>query len=180
MNAPRIAWVSSMTSSLTRVVASAMVPVKQWYSGLQAREQFLVSRGAVAAIALLLVGGLLQLHAAVSKAQAAVVRKQDDLAYIISHLGELQGANGTSPDLSSPLASIVERTANDSGLGEQLKSNQPEGDNSLRVKFEGASFDSLVLWVSSLQQEQGIQVQSATFDRAAVGTVVATLVLARQ
>ena len=74
MNAPRIAWVSSMTSSLTRVVASAMVPVKQWYSGLQAREQFLVSRGAVAATALLLVGGLLQLHAAVSKAQAAVVR----------------------------------------------------------------------------------------------------------
>jgi type II secretory pathway component PulM len=47
------------------------------------------------------------------------------------------------------------------------------------VKFEGASFDTLVLWVSSLQQEQGIQVQSATIDRAAVGTVVATLVLAR-
>jgi type II secretory pathway component PulM len=176
MNARRIAVVSS----IARVMARTLEPLKQWYSGLQAREQFLVSRGAVAAVALLLIGGLLQLQAAVSKAQAAVVRKQDDLAYIISHLGELQGANGTSPDLSSPLASIVERTANDSGLGGQLKSNQPEGDNSLRVKFEGASFDTLVLWVSSLQQEQGIQVQSATIDRAAVGTVVATLVLARQ
>jgi type II secretory pathway component PulM len=176
MNARRIAVVSS----ITRFMARTLEPLKQWYSGLQAREQFLVSRGAVAAVALLLIGGLLQLQAAVSKAQAAVVRKQDDLAYIISHLGELQGANGTSPDLSSPLASIVERTANDSGLGGQLKSNQPEGDNSLRVKFEGASFDTLVLWVSSLQQEQGIQVQSATIDRAAVGTVVATLVLARQ
>ena len=167
-NAPRLA--------LTR----ALEPVKQWYSGLQTREQFLVSRGAAAAVALLLVGGLVQLHTAVGKAQAAVVRKQDDLAYIISHLGELQGANGSAPDLSSPLASIVERTAGDSGLGEQLKTNQPEGDNSLRVKFEGASFDTLVLWVSSLQQEQGIQVQSATIDRAAAGTVVATLVLARQ
>jgi type II secretory pathway component PulM len=48
------------------------------------------------------------------------------------------------------------------------------------VKFEGANFDTLVLWVSSLQQVQGIQVQNATIERAAAGTVVATLVLARQ
>ena len=167
-------------NALMTTLARSLEPVKQWYSGLQAREQFLVSRGAVAAVALLLVGGLVQLHAAVGKAQAAVVRKQDDLAYIISHLGELQGANGAAPDLASPLSSIVERTAGDSGLGDQLKTNQPEGDNSLRVKFEGANFDALVLWVSSLQQEQGIQVQSATIDRATAGTVVATLVLARQ
>ena len=98
MNARRIAVVSSITLFMARTLE----PLKQWYSGLQAREQFLVSRGAVAAVALLLIGGLLQLQAAVSKAQAAVVRKQDDLAYIISHLGELQGANGTSPDLRSP------------------------------------------------------------------------------
>ena len=167
---------NALVSSLTR----SMEPVKQWYSGLQTREQFLVSRGAVAAVVLLVVGGLLQLHAAVNKAQASVLRKQEDLAYIISHLGELQSATGAAPDLSSPLASIVERTARDSGLGEQLKTNQPEGDNSLRVKFEGASFDTLVLWVSSLQQEQGVQVQNATIERAAAGTVVATLVLARQ
>ena len=167
-------------NALVATLVRSLEPGKQWYSGLQAREQFLVSRGAVAAAALLLVGGLLQLHAAVGKAQAAVVRKQDDLAYIIAHLGELQGANGAAPDLTSPLSSIIERTARDSGLGDQLKTNQPEGDNSLRVKFEGANFDTLVLWVSSLQQEQGIQVQSATIDRATAGTVVATLVLARQ
>ena len=167
-------------NALASAFGRALEPVKQWYGGLQTREQFLVSRGAVAAVVLLLVGGFLQLHAAVGKAQASVVRKQDDLAYIISHLGELQSANGASPDLSSPLASIVDRTARDSGLGEQLKTNQPEGDNNLRVKFEGANFDALVLWVSSLQQEQGIQVQNATIDRSAAGTIVATLVLARQ
>ncbi|MEY4377473.1 MAG: hypothetical protein RJB26_2023 [Pseudomonadota bacterium] len=155
-------------------------PVKQWYATLQPREQFLVSRGAVAALVLLLVGGFLQLHAAVVKAQAAVAHKQDDLAFIISHLGDLQGANGVAPDLSSPLSAIVDRTAKDSGLGDQLKSNQPEGDKSVRVKFEGANFDALVLWVSTLHQEQGIQVQNATIDRASAGTVVATLVLARQ
>jgi len=171
---------NALMNALMNASTRAIDPLKQWYSGLQTREQFLVSRGAVTAVALLLVGGLLQLHAAVGKAQAAVVRKQDDLAYIISHLGELQGANGAAPDLSSPMASIVERTARDSGLGDQLKTNQPEGDNSLRVKFEGANFDTLVLWVSSLRQEQGIQVQNATIERAAAGTVLATLVLARQ
>lgn len=158
----------------------AFEPVKQWFAGLQPREQFLVSRGALAAGVLLLVGGFLQLHGAVAKAQAAVVRKQDDLAFIISHLGELQGASGAAPDRDSPLSSIVERTARDSGLADQLKTNQAEGDRSLRVKFEGANFDTLVLWLSTLHQEQGIHVENATIDRAAAGTVVATLVLARQ
>lgn len=161
-------------------LSSLLAPLQQWYAGLQPREQFLVSRGAVAAVALLLVGGMLQLHAAVGKAQASVERKQDDLAFIISHLGELQGANGATPDLTSPLSAIVERTVRDVGLAETLKTNQAEGDNSLRVKFEGANFDALVLWLGTLQQEQGIQVVNATIDRAAAGTVVATLVLARQ
>jgi type II secretory pathway component PulM len=163
-------------SALQRVLE----PIRQWYGTLQPREQLLVSRGAVVAAVLLAAGGWFQLSAAVTKAEAAVVRKQDDLAYIISHLGELQGANGISPDLSSPLAAVVDRTARDSGLGDSLKSSQPEGDSSLRVKFEGANFDALVLWVSTLHQEQGIQVQNATIDRASAGTVVATLVLVRQ
>lgn len=158
----------------------ALEPARQWFSGLQPREQFLVSRGAVVACVLVLVGGVLQLHGAVVKAQANVLRKQDDLAFIISHLTELQGVSGAAPDLGSPLSGIVERSARDSGLADQLKANQPEGDRSLRVKFEGANFDTLVLWLATLHQEQGIQVQSATIDRAATGTVVATLVLVRQ
>ena len=155
-------------------------PVKQWYGTLQPREQFLVSRGAVAAVVLLLAGGWFQLHAAVIKAQAAVVRKQEDLAFIISLLGDLQGASGVAPDLTSPLGTIVERTAREAGLGESLKPTQPEGDGGLRVKFEGANFDALVLWLTTLHAEQGIQVQNATIDRAAAGTVVATLVMGRQ
>lgn len=155
-------------------------PVKQWYGTLQPREQFLVSRGAVAVVVLLLAGGWFQLHAATTKAQAAVVRKQEDLAFIISHLGDLQGTSGVPPDLASPLGSIVERTAQEAGLGEQLKTNQPEGDGGLRVKFEGANFDAMVLWLAALHAEQGIRVQNATIDRAAAGTVVATLVLGRQ
>ncbi len=155
-------------------------PVRQWYGALQPREQFLVSRGGVVALVLVLMGGWFQLHAAVTKAEAAVVRKQEDLAYIISHLGELQVANGVTPDLTSPLSSIIESTARDAGLGEQLKTSQPEGDNALRVKFEGANFDGLVLWLTTLHDQQGVQVQSATIDRASAGTVVATLVLGRQ
>ena len=156
-----------------------LAPLRQWFAGLQPREQWLVSRGAVAAALLLLVGGALQLHGAVTAAKRAVERKQEDLAYIVSHLDQLRAAGARTPDLETPLPALVERTARDAGLGDQLKANQAEGNGTVRVKFEGVAFDTLVLWLSSLQQEQAVRVETATVDRAESGAVVATLVLAR-
>lgn len=154
-------------------------PLRQWYAGLQTREQWLVSRGSLAAVLLLLLGGGMQLHAAVTKARAAVVRKQDDLAFIISHLDQLRAAAGHTPDLETPLPALVERTAKDAGLGDPLKSTEPEGTTGVRVKFDGVPFDALVLWLSSLQQDQAVHVDNATIDKSAAGNVVATLVLSR-
>ena len=164
---------------MSNAMENILGPVRQWYAGLQTREQWLVSRGAIAAALLLVVGGGMQLHAAVTKARASVERKQDDLAFIISHLDQLQAAAGHAPDLDTPLPALVERTAKDAGLGEQLKSTEPEGTTGVRVKFDGVPFDALVLWLSSLQQDQAIHVDSATIDKAAPGTVVATLVMSR-
>ena len=164
-----------MSSAMDNVVG----PLRQWFSGLQPREQWLVSRGAIAALVLLLVGGAVQLHAGVTKARALVERKQGDLAYIIAHMDQLQAAAGHTPDLETPLPALVERMARDSGLGEQLKSAEAEGGNGVRLKFEGAAFDTLVLLLATLQQDQGIHVDSATIDQSAAGSVVATLVLSR-
>jgi type II secretory pathway component PulM len=153
-------------------------PIAQWFAGLQPREQWLLSRGALAAIVLLLVGGFLQFQGAIDRGRAAVERKQGDLAFIISHLDELQAAAGKAPDLTTPLPALLEQSARDAGLAEVLKATTPEGE-AVRMKFEGVAFDSLVLWLAALQQEQGITPSNATIDRAGGGTVVATLVLSR-
>ena len=139
-------------------------PLSLWYATLQAREQWLVSRGAVAALRLLLGGGLWQ----------------DDLAYIVTHLSELQSATPLAADAGTPLLVLIDRTAHDAGLADKITSTDPEGENGLRVRLENVTFDTVVLWVSSLQAEHGLTVQSASIARTpTAGAVIATFVLTR-
>ncbi len=155
-------------------------PLSLWYATLQAREQWLVSRGAVAALLLLLGGGLWQLHGTVRRAEAQVMRKQDDLAYIVTHLSELQSATPLAADAGTPLLVLIDRTAHDAGLADKITSTDPEGENGLRVRLENVTFDTVVLWVSSLQAEHGLTVQSASIARTpTAGAVIATFVLTR-
>ena len=50
----------------------------------------------------------------------------------------------------------------------------------MRVRFEGASFDSLANWVLRVQREYGLSVQAATLERTeAPGRVNASLTFTR-
>ena len=78
------------------------------------------------------------------------------------------------------LVVLVDRTARASGLGGNLKRNQPDGDGALRLRLEDASFDSLMGWLADLEAEHGIRVNTASFDQAgAEGRVNCSLRLTR-
>jgi type II secretory pathway component PulM len=72
---------------------------------------------------------------------------------------------------------LVARTAREAGLGEALRDQSPDGDAGLRLRLEAASFDTLVTWLGSLQQQYGVTIESANIDAAAPGLVNATLSL---
>jgi len=56
--------------------------------------------------------------------------------------------------------------------------SQPSGDGGLNVRFEKMPFDQLVTWLSTLHEQYGVRVDSATVDSASeAGTVSAVLVL---
>ena len=77
------------------------------------------------------------------------------------------------------LVVLVDRTAREAGLGSAIRDQSPDGDNGLRLRLEGASFDALVTWLASLQQQYGVSMDSATVDAApAPGLVNASLTLA--
>jgi general secretion pathway protein M len=155
----------------------ARARVQAWYGALEPGEQRLV-RGGAALGALLLVGGaVLQLHAAVARAEQRLAAERADVAYIRSVLPELRAA--PLPQVAGQsLVTVVDRTTRDSGLGMNLRGADPSGVGGVRVRLEGAAFDALVQWLLRIEREYGLAVQSATLERTdAPGRVNANLTL---
>ncbi len=159
--------------------ASARTQLLAWYEALQPREQVLVRFGAIGAGVLIVVGGVLRLHGAVDGAAKRVTAKRADIAYITSVLGELRAAPLPAGGGQS-LVSVIDRTTRDGGLGMNLRGTEPSGINGVRVRFEGAAFDSLANWVLRVQREYGLSVQAATLERTeSPGRVNASLTFTR-
>lgn len=159
--------------------APAVERLRTWYAGLEPREQSTVRWGAIAAAVLVVAGIVLQAHAAVNRAERRVEAKRADLAYVQSVLPELRAAPVPQGGGES-LVIVVDRTTRDSGLAMALRGTEPAGQASVRVRFEGASFDSMVAWLLRLQREYGVAVQAASFERGgAPGVVNANVTLAR-
>lgn len=147
-----------------------------WYRSLQERDRKAVLYGGIAAVVVAFVGGLWLLEAATASAEERIAGKQADLAWMQAVTPRLQAMPAARPD--EPLPVFVERTARDAGLAGALSGAEPSGTGALRVRFEGASFDVLVMWLARLQQERGLVVESASVDGTDTeGLVNANLVL---
>lgn len=167
---------------MNAVVQASSSPIdrlRSWYAGLEAREQRTVAWGAIGGGLLVIVVGVLQLHAAVGRVEKRVAQKRADAAYIQGVLPELRAAPVPQGGDQS-LVIVVDRTTRDAGLAMHLRGTEPAGMNALRVRFEGASFDSTVVWLVRLQREYGVHVTAAALERtAAPGVVNATVTLQR-
>jgi len=150
--------------------------LRDWYASLNERERRTVLLGSVVAVLLLVGGGIWQLHASAAAAAARVESKRADLAWMQAVAPRLQAMPRSQSNESLPL--LVDRTARDAGLSGALSGADPAGNGGLRVRFEAASFDALVLWLARIQQERGLIVESASVDGTeAEGLVNASLVL---
>jgi len=150
--------------------------LNEWYGSLAERERRTVVYGGIAAVLLLVVGGVWKLGAAVDAAQARVETKRADLTWMQAVAPRLRAMPAQRPD--EPLPLLVDRTARDAGLAAALSGSDPAGPGALRVRLQGASFDQMVVWLGRLQQERGLVVESASVDAAdAEGLVNASLVL---
>lgn len=149
------------------------------YADLQPREQVFVRVGGIIVALLLLIALPWQLHVRAQKAQARVASKQADLAYLQSVAPILAAAPATQEGV--PLVSVVDATTRDAGLAGELRGTEPSGTDSLRVRFEGASFAQLTTWFAQLSQNYGVTVQQATIEHTdAPGRVNASVVLVRR
>jgi type II secretory pathway component PulM len=153
--------------------------LRNWYAELEPRERKVAAWGALGGAALLLLVVLLQLHAAVDRAERRLQQKRADVGYVQAVLPELRAAPVPQGGDQS-LVVVVDRTTRDVGLAMNVRGTEPGGPNELRVRLEGAPFDASVNWILRLQREYGVRIAAASFERtASPGVVNASITLAR-
>ena len=150
------------------------------FENLAPRERRMVyAAAALAGVALLYAAVALPLESLHARQSARVDRKTADLAWMRQAAPQVAAitARGGAAGQES-LVVLVDRTGRESGLGSTVRDQSPSGENGLRLRLEGASFDAMVAWLAVLQQQYGVSVSDATIDSAtAPGLVNASITL---
>jgi len=152
--------------------------VASWFAQLSERERRIVAAGAVLVPVLLVLGVLLPLDRSVSQTHARLLTKGGDLEQMQRMAPELSASPRPPSSAGESLIVIVDRSAREAGLSGSLAGSEPAGPGGLSLRLQKAPFDTLVGWLARLAQQNGIRVDSATFDSAgAPGLVNAAVVL---
>jgi general secretion pathway protein M len=153
--------------------------VRDWLDTLSARERNLVYvAGGLLALAVVYLVLVMPFQVSGKKMAARVEKKSADLAWMQASAPQAMTAAGIAQSAGGEsLVVLVARTAREAGLGDAVRDQSPDGNAGLRLRLEAASFDTLMTWLASLQQQYGVTIESATIDAAAPGLVNATLSL---
>jgi general secretion pathway protein M len=161
--------------------------MKHWFMSLEARERILVLTAAVFVVfAVAWFGIWVPLDGGQKAAAERVATWKLSLAELRPLRGQLQisGSQGsTVAGQNQSLVVIVDTTLRQRGLTNSLQRSQPTpGGNGIRVEFENAAFDDLILWLGDLNRQYALQVQASSFSVTSndnQGRVNSTLTLER-
>lgn len=139
--------------------------MRDWFEGLEQREQVAVGIAAVfVAFAVLYFGLWRPLSISHDELADDVITWERALG----ELGPLKAAVQSSPGDAGPrtpagqsLVVIVDSSVSRYGLSSALRRSQPSGPSGIRVDFENAAFDDLVRWLGNVGTGFGLEVQSA-------------------
>ena len=152
----------------------------KWLNGLAPRERNLVYvAAALAALGVLYAGIMMPVRYMHTRQAARIESKKQDLEWMreaAPKVALIVARGGT--DTHESLMVLADRTSRASGLGGAIRDQSPAGDNALKLRLEGASFDSMIGWLAALDINYGVSVSAATIDAAsAPGLVNATVTL---
>ncbi len=159
--------------------------MKAWFEALQPRERgFVLSAIAVVALAILYLGVWRPLGRAHTNMQTSVQTWGTALAELRPLQATLQNSSLTGAQSSGneSLVVIIDNSLRQRGLYSALQRSQPTAQNGIRVEFENAAFDDLILWLGDLATSHGLQLQSGSFssnETENAGRVNATVTLER-
>ncbi len=160
--------------------------MKNWFDALEIRERLFVMLGALVVVCALF---YYVIWTPLDRGQAKLARNISALERSIAELKPIKATLGSSDGTPAVVAGgnqslvvIVDTTLREHGLYYALQRSQPTRQNGIRIEFEDAPFDDLVLWLGDLGGRYGLQVISGSFSvpvQDAQGRVNASLTLER-
>jgi type II secretory pathway component PulM len=156
-----------------------MNALKAWYFGLELRERWIVSVGAVAAVIIILWWSLIKLGAEMETLRTAVDTKQRLLIDVARVEATQAPGVANNPETNNqPLYLVVDKTAPAYGL--QQPRTRMNGPNGVDVTVQNASFDALMAWLVALHDMYGVDVETFSIVNAREpGLVNGSLLLRR-
>ena len=163
--------------------------IKDWFAALAPRERIMVMVcGVVIVLALvwqLLINPLfvgvtaLDKRVADKTARLATMQEQASQIWVDTEATGAAGSPSRSDSAGQSIVVIIDRTTRSRQLAQYLKRNQPDGNNGVRLRLEGAPFDTLMSWLGELNNSYGMKVSSANFDESGPGRVNCSIVIVR-
>ncbi len=161
--------------------------MKSWFDALEDREKILVlTAAAFVLFAVFWFGVWTPLDSGQKSTAARVDTWKLSLAELRPLKAQVQAAGTGQPiqaGQNQSLVVIVDNTLRQRGLYQSLQRSQPTpAGNGIRIEFENAAFDDLMLWLGDVNRQYGLQVQSGSFSVAAgenPGRVNSTVTLER-
>ncbi|MBL0655131.1 GspM family type II secretion system protein ExeM [Aeromonas caviae] len=137
-----------------------MDKLQSWWRGISAREQRLVAVGGSVLLIGLFYWAIWQPVAnRIAERERQVVNQQQTLAWLKEKGQEvlaMQGGQGRQVDTGGTLDGVVNRTAFNQKI--KIARLQPQGQE-LQVWIDTVPFDDLLIWLATLSDQYGVQVQ---------------------
>ena len=142
--------------------------MRSWFEALAEREKYLVLTAAVFVVLVLFWFGVwTPLDSGQKSTAARVDIWRVALAQLRPLKGQVQASSSGQPlqaGQDQPLVVIIDSTLRQRGLYDSLQRSQPTpAGNGIRVEFESAAFDDLMLWLGDVNRQYGLLVQSGSF-----------------
>lgn len=178
-----------MNNPLQAPMQAAQQQVQQLLAQLRAqldqrtpRERVLLLGGGGVLLVMSLYLGIWEPMRAAHAQRSEALQSARSLAIRIETAAALAQSQGGQVNRQISILAAVDQAAQSMNLGQAPSRVQPDGngDKSVKVWFEEASFDNLLRWLAELQTRYGIQVASAEFEHGnAPGAVSARISLSR-
>ncbi|MDH5388923.1 MAG: type II secretion system protein M [Gammaproteobacteria bacterium] len=154
--------------------------LNNWYNSLSLRDRNLfISTIVILSITLFYLIVWEPLHQGRDLQQQKLKSQQDIYSWMQSASSEamsLKGAGIKKAPSNQPISLILENSAKISGLKQYINKIESSGKNGARVKIDSASFDQLLVWLNTLEQQHGVTITTANIERNdEMGTVSARL-----